>query len=187
VGITDELIKDYHNADIHRRFLRHICLHVELFHNEKDWDISEYDIQALMSQFVKKALVNTKYEMNRESFGKYDCAISIKSKIPPLILYEIKSYLKPNEKLFIKSSEKMILHDFNKLAKTNHKNVRGYFVLVFKKKEMDSIKSKDCHFIKSLLKKSRTYIRHDGIIIRPSVKDSILNTCCFSWEIVRKR
>lgn len=106
---------EYHKTDLHERLLRSIALSVELLNNNKDYDVSEYDIQAIMSQFLKRNFINTNFRIYMEKYGKFDCAISEKGLDNPKILYELKTYIKPMEKLNTMSAYKQILHDLSKL------------------------------------------------------------------------
>ena len=56
----------------------------------------------------------------------------------PLILYELKTFVKPKEKLQIKSSYKKIIPDFKKLndGVLKYELSRGYFILVCKSKDL---------------------------------------------------
>lgn len=182
------LVKIYHETNLHRRILRNICLHVELLHNENDFEISEYDIQAIMSQFMKKSWINKDFKVYREAFGKFDCAIAKRGENIPLILYEIKTYLKNKESFLNKSSETEIFKDFEKLSKYMHINVRRYFLIVCNKKHIDKLKKiKGFDWFRSHFNNSRQRKNIGGIRIRPSTKDTVLNTFCLSWEIMKTR
>ena len=178
---------DYHKKDVHLRMLKSIGLNIEILFNNKDYDICEYDIQAIMSKFLKSALLNTDNKVHRESFGKYDCAIS-NNKNEPVILYEIKTFLKPHEKLSNNNSLEEILKDFKKLAMPKMKTIgaRRYFVLIFKEKEFKLIEN-DANFdwLSNRLisnRKEHKYIK-DNYKLRPSSKYQISNICVYSWEV----
>ena len=179
---------DYHKRDIHLRMLKSIGLNIEILFNNKDYDICEYDIQAIMSKFLKSALLNTDSKVHRESFGKYDCAIS-NNKNKPIILYEIKTFLKPHERLSNKNSLKEILKDFKKLAMHKMKTIgaRRYFVLIFKDKEFKLIENNmDFDWLSKRLisnRKEHKY-KNDNYKLRPSSKYKISNICVYSWEVI---
>jgi len=179
--------KDYHKTDIHQRMLRNIALNVELLKNDKDRDISEYDIQAFMALFLRKNLLNTGYHLHRESFGKYDCAIAAEDEKNPEILYEIKTYIKPKEHLQTITSWKHIEKDFKKLkdGKKKYKNCRTYFILVCKGRDLENMIA-EFDFLKQRIEStSGKHIKMDGYKLRKSQKSNIdKRTFVFSWEVI---
>ena len=139
--------RDYHKTDIHRRLITNLALNIAILFNDKDYDISEYDAQAVIALFLKKNLLNTAFKTHRESFGKFDCALSLRKEKPkdgekeedekPVVLYELKTYLKPPEKINKKGVGQVIIRDFAKLKHgiyNRYKSlkpedkVRGYFI-----------------------------------------------------------
>lgn len=181
---------EYHKTDLHYRLLKSIALNIELLYNDRDFEISEYDIQAIMSLFLKKNFVNSDFAINRESFGKYDCAISEKNSRTPIVLYELKTFVKPNEKLNIESAYKKVESDLFKLKSGigKYKKSRAYFILVCKNKDVDKVNFIDkFNFIKGHLDDSRKWIeltkKKDKLKIRPSRKVRIERIYTFSWEI----
>lgn len=180
---------DYHSTDIHSRILRNIALNVELIYNDNYTEISEYDVQAFLSLFLRRYLKNTEFAIFRESFGKYDCAIAHKTKNLPVVLYEIKTYLKPKEKLQLKTEYNKIISDFEKLAKgaREYPKARGYFLLICRANHLENL-SKKFDFIRLAKEGSRKWsciLEHEGKYrLRPSTKEvSIGRVRILSWEV----
>jgi len=176
---------DYHQTDIHQRLLYDLVLNIEILLNDKDKDISEYDIQAFMVQFLRRNLDKDYFLVHRESFGKYDGSISYKNNTNPNILYELKTFIKPHEKLQTKRSYIKIKKDFEKLKNgvEKYKECRGYFVLVCKDSDLTNILD-DFKFLKYIVEnKSKKWISQDGYKLRPSRKVKVGRTFCFSWEV----
>jgi len=178
---------EYHKKDIHKRIIRNIALNIELLINDKDVDISEYDAQAFMTLFLRRNLKNTEYKIKRESFGKYDCVIANKENGKPIILYELKTFVKPKEKLQIKSSYKKIIPDFKKLNDgiLKYELSRGYFILVCKSKDLKDIID-EFKFLSEHLNNNRTWQTIEeckDYKLRPSSKENIGNTHIFTWEV----
>jgi len=181
---------EYHNKteDLHRRILKHILLSTELLLNLRDRDISEYDVQAFMSSFLKSSLHNTKYKAHRESFGKFDCAISQSDTKYPIILYEMKTFLKPNEKLLISSAQKKIVNDFKKLSKIKYENTRGYFILLCKRVELEKmgdVKDIGYEWLQNHFHSKKNWYDFGEFKLRPSTKEKIFETYALSWEVKR--
>ena len=181
---------EYHKTDLHYRLLKNIALNVELLYNDKDTEISEYDIQAVISVFLKKNFLNTEFSINREIFGKFDCAISQKNYKKPVILYEIKTFSKPKEKLNIESAYKKIEKDIIKLKiginKYNHS--RAYLIIVCKKRDIENVTFiENFNFVNEHINNSKKWITRQidnmDIKIRPSRKVLIERVCVYSWEI----
>ena len=182
---------DYHKTDLHKRLLKNIALSVELYYNDKDYEICEYDVQAFMSVFLKRNFINTNFSINREIFGKFDCAISQKSSKKPEILYEIKTFLKSKEKLNIASAYKKIEKDLIKLKDgiLKHLNSRAYLIIVCKKKDIKKVTFiNNLDFVKKHINNSRKWtiknLNKKEIKIRPSSKILIERVWVLSWEII---
>lgn len=182
--------------ELNYRILKHIALRVELLFNDKDFEISEYDVQAFLSQFIKVNVINTGYVTHREAFGKYDCVISKNDSKSPTILYELKTFLKPKEEINRESAFQSFLKDFKKLKKgiNIYKNSRGFFILICKQNQLKyKPKDKKKPFIKNLefildRYNGRKYYKkfsYDKIdfFIKPSRKCSIERVCALCWEI----
>ncbi len=181
---------DYHKTDLHKRLVKNIALNVELYYNNKDYEISEYDVQAFMSIFLKRNFINTDFSINREIFGKFDCAISRKESKKPEILYEIKTFSKPKEKLNIESAYKKIEKDIIKLKKgiNKYKDSRAYLIIVCKKRDVENITFiNSLDFVKAHIDNSKKWIskklENINIKIRPSNKIKIERVYVLSWEI----
>ena len=176
--------------DLNYRVLRNIALKTELLYNDKDYDISEYDIQAFMSQFFKRNTQNTGYVTNREAFGKFDCVISQKASNSPSVLYELKTYAKPNEKLNRKSAYKLIKADFIKLKNglEKYENCRSFFILICKKRDFKTKPFvKELDFIQRRYEGNKEWEKIDykelTITIKPSRKCVIERVVALCWEI----
>jgi len=103
-------------------------------------------------------------------------------------LYEIKTFVKPKEKLIIKTALDSIFRDFKKLANNKYGDVRCYFILICKKKDYDSIENEECYRWFNIRRDSnrREYrFEEDKYKIRPSSKAIISNTYVYSWEIIK--
>ncbi len=189
-----KISKDYFKDDLHYRLLKNIALNVELLYNDNDKEISEYDIQSFMSLFLRRNLHNTEFSIHRESFGKFDCAIAEKKTNKPVILYELKTFVKEKEKLNTLTSYEKIFHDFIKFSNNDLKDVRLLFILVCKKTEIEKHKS---HFLNKLDfvinhkenhdRKWQEFEAENGVKfrIRPSRKVVIERVCILSWEIIK--
>ncbi|MBC7776482.1 MAG: hypothetical protein H7246_13695 [Phycisphaerae bacterium] len=176
-----EEIKGYlnKNDDIHRRLLKNIALNTELLYNDRDYDISEYDIQAFIALFLRKNLTHTAFRVDREMFGKFDCVIREREKKenPSRILFELKTYVKikplgKDPKKWIKESMDKdaiqdIKSDFFKLKKALAKSsksknpTRGFFILVCRRADLlnlSGINFLDLFFNKKEVKS----VRKDG-------------------------
>ena len=182
---------DYHKTDIHRRILRNIALNVELIFNNNDTDVSEYDVQAFLSLFLRQNLRNTSFAVTRETCGKFDCAIRRESEKSPIVLYELKTYLKPHEKLNTETQYKKIVSDLRKLkdGSERYTTCRGYFLLVCKANQLEELHDR-FEFISEALRGNKNWIRvssgSDEIRLRPSVKEcSIGRVRVLSWEVKR--
>lgn len=179
---------EYHRINIHKRIIRNIALNIEILINDRDSDISEYDAQAFMALFLRRNLKNTDYKIKRESFGKYDCVIANREDGKPLILYELKTFVKPKEKLQIKSSYKKIISDFQKLNDgiRKYKDARGFFILVCKSKDLKNM-IQEFNFLLEHIADNRTWQQieehKNNYKIRPSSKEYIGSTYIFTWEI----
>jgi hypothetical protein len=176
--------------DLTYRVLKNIALKTELYYNDKDFDISEYDIQAFLSQFFKRNVHNTGYVTYREAFGKFDCVIAKKETDSPAVLYELKTYVKPKEVLNRKSAFKKIKSDFEKLKDgiQKYKSCRGFFILICKKK--DFVKkpfTEELEFILNRFEGKKGWkkieYKKDKIIIKPSRKCTIERVVALCWEI----
>lgn len=200
---------DYNKADFHRRMLKNIVLNIELLFNDNDYDISEYDVQAFMSQFLRRNLRNIDFEIYRETFGKFDCSIAAitknagetvklsnarrtkKEDVTPAILYELKTFLKTHEKLDAKIQYEKIINDFKKLSDgiKEYSGCEGYFLLLVKNSHVRELDS-TLEFIKNRIVEEKlskfwmTIPQHKGIYrIRPSTKVSIERVTALLWEI----
>lgn len=198
--------KDYHKTDLHKRLINDVCLNLVMRYNNKVNDISEYDTQAVMDLFLKNNLLNTEFQANRERFSKFDCAISRKSDKKPVILYELKTYLKKSEKINTNDSVSKILKDINKIAKKitseSNKNPnsappRGYFIIATSTSKFPTTGKKlpeKIQFIERHSngdKKWQLFTQDSenqglNIWMRPSRMQKILNVAVLSWEIILK-
>lgn len=181
-------MKEYHDTDIHFRLLKSIALNVEMLYNDKDSDINEYDVQAFMTSFLRRNLRNTDFIIYRETFGKYDCSIALRKTKKPQVLYELKTFSKPQEKLNIETSFKKIQKDIFKLKDgiNKYKTARGYFILVCQKRDIHKVE-----FIENLKfiglhsedSKEWTTFENEKCKLRPSRKLFLEGVAVFSWEI----
>jgi len=186
-----KISKDYFKDDLHYRLLKNIALNVELLYNDNDKEISEYDIQSFMSLFLRRNLYNTDFSIHRESFGKFDCAVAEKKTNNPVILYELKTFVKEKEKLNTLTSYKKILSDFQKFSKniSDSELIRGFFVLVCKDTEIKKVNFiNELDFVAKHMdgKKSWIFLGTDKTFkIRPSRKVLIERVHVLSWEVIK--
>ena len=197
---------------IHRSALRDIALNIELQLNNGNAGISEYDVQEFMYQFLKNKFANTVFRVLKEP-DKTDCMIANKKDNTPIILYEMKTFIKSHEMIARKSALKKIKDDFKKLSNIQHTDAEGYFILVFRSKNLNEFSKKEekAKIIRSknvnnrsenekdkilllenfdwLTKRlnSRSWSLVDNYKLRPSAKEVVLNTYVFSWEIIRDK
>lgn len=185
--------KDYHKTNIHKRMLRNIALNVELLLNEGYNSISEYETQAFAALFLRRNFINLPFKIAKERFGKVDFIITDKKDIP-VILYEMKLFIKKTKKIAAPTSESQIRKDFIKLCKTmyEYKKARGYFILILRKNHYQENRSK-YKFLKPLFSKKRKNIvpkleqNELPFEIRPSSKVKIENTFVMSFEVKLNR
>jgi hypothetical protein len=177
------LKNNYHVLELQERIVREVILNVELLINDKSRDISEYQIQEFILQFLRRNLDKNIYEVSKESFGKHDIAISKVNSSYPLLVFELKTFVKPKEKLQTITSYKKIIKDFDKLYSSKTKyDCRSYFILACKEKDLEC-NMKEFGFVTKRLKNNKSWQRFDEYKIRPSRKDSCGRSYCFSWEI----
>ena len=180
-----DLQKDYHILDLQERIMREIVLHIELLLNNKRKDISEYQIQEIILNFLHNNLDKSIFTVTKEKFGKYDIVIEKNDK--PLLLFELKTFVKDKEKLQTNNNYKYIKKDCEKLLKGIEKyKCRAYFLLVCKERDLKENK-KEFKFVIDRLDNIRKWVVVDNIKLRPSRKDKCYNTFAFSWEIKGKK
>ena len=190
-----KVIKEINQSRLQKKLLTNIALNVELLYNDSDYEISEYDVQAMISLFLKRFLRNTDLIISREIFGRFDCAISKKKDKTeiPQILYEIKTFLKRKEKLNTKSAYTKIEKDIIKLKKGigKYKEAKAYLIIVCNKRTLNVDFLKEFNFIKNHienLKKWTILETNDEEIkvvkLRPSRKKLIEQAYALSWEIM---
>lgn len=145
-----------------------------------------------MTLFLRKNFLNTDFTIHRESFGKYDCAIALKGKKKPenpVVLYELKTYVKHKEKLGATSTSKTLLKDLSKLRNgiAKYDKARGYFLLVVKKEDVEKDLPAELSFIKNHWEGSKKWhlLEFDKkkVRIRPSSKEGVRRIIVFSWEV----
>jgi hypothetical protein len=177
-------------SDVFRRLVKHLALNVEMEYNNHNHSISEYDVQHCMYDFLRINLNNTKYKVEREREGKFDCVISIDEK--PAFLLELKTYLKKGEKTISKNSLQTIKKDLIKLKKKkqDYPNSSMYFFAVVNKKnikdfEVNNLEELDFFKQHNDNNKSWFEIKVDSekIRLRPGNKQHIERVNVFSWEI----
>jgi len=106
---------------------------VDVYHNisarvnKEGYDVSEHVVQEFMYRYLKYKLNNTPYIAEQEKRGKFDCVIEQEGINYPAILYELKTYIKPHEK--IRHPE--IYEDLAKIVYylSTNPETRGFFVL----------------------------------------------------------
>jgi hypothetical protein len=64
-----DLKKDYHVLDLQQRIVREIVLQIELLFNNKRKDVSEYQIQEIIQNFLHNNLDNSIFQIAKEKYG----------------------------------------------------------------------------------------------------------------------
>lgn len=115
------------NENIHNNLMSKIFSFLTDIKSEDTLNQDEYIIQSIVDVFLSGKLRNTEYYARREWRG-IDNAVFSKAKEEPIVLYEIKSYIKPHEK---NVSKKDIMKDIIKLAikKREYGNIDAYILI----------------------------------------------------------
>lgn len=102
----------YFNENIHQRLFSKI--HSVLMDRRADrlLDQDEYLVQATVNDFLSNHLRNTEFSAHRE-WQHIDNAVLHKATEEPMVLYEIKTFIKKQE---VRINKKAILQDVLKLA-----------------------------------------------------------------------
>ena len=159
---------------LNSRMIRNVFLNVELLLNDGITEISEYDIQAFIFMFYRRALTNCEFEADRERFGKVDCAIHAEN--VPNLFYELKTYYKSNEQ----PNQSDFDHDIEKLGrrKAEWPDARTFLILAGLKRKFspeslaefpwlnDRIQDHDLHHIFYEFAESKKQIK-----LRPSAME----------------
>ena len=169
----------------HGQMVRNVFLNVELLLNNGVRELSEYDIQGMMFLGFRTALVNTDWRADRETTGKVDCVLF--DGVAPRVLYEIKTYFKPREKLRLVDFQK----DLEKLheLKIKYRGVRAYFLVAARKNKIKQTALASAPILEGLLHpRNRTwkwFILTDGtkVRLRPSRKEQHGQSAVVTWEV----
>ena len=179
--MINNLQKEYHILDLQQRIIREVVLQIELLLNHKRKDICEYQVQDFILNFLHNSLDNNYFQVSKEKYGKYDIVIEQDNK--PLFLFELKTFIKNNEKMQKNTNYKKILKDIQKLEDgINKYQCRSYFILVCKEKDLDN-KHSEFDFVINRLQNIKKWHKINNIKLRPSRKDKVFRTYAFSWEI----
>lgn len=170
-------------GDAHSTMVRDLYLSIERRLNRRQADSPEYDIQQIVSDFFQDWFRNTTLSVERERFGKTDIVIFDNDK--ELLLYEIKTYFKPNEKI----NPQPLLKDIKKLSeklKTSSGKLKAYILIAGRNSKLADKHIPD--FVSQHLKDNRAYCDIDqleGVRLRPSrkqIQDGI--SFVMTWEII---
>lgn len=179
---------------VHRDMLKEAVPMIEKLRKEKGDYISEDDIRdQFHAAFDKHPHIN--FEYAQECSGRKDMAIMAKDrhtgKSSPVILYELKTYIKPHK--ILRNNIGEILHDINKLYERTSES-KAYFILVCRKSQIDNcLDTEDFRFIKEtglgnngLNKKYKIKYVFNEITI--TVKHRELNDdfVILSWQVEKK-
>lgn len=171
--------------DLHQRTVRNVFLNVEILLNDKVDDLSEYDIQGLMFNYLHRALLNTAASTSRERNGKVDCVVYDSGEVA--LLYEIKTYYKRHEKLL----QSHLDHDIEKLRNrlVEHKNARAYLLLAGRKANFSVDSLRKFPWLSDRIHGKRfSWVRYpldDGISVklRPSQLQQYGRGVAVTWEV----
>lgn len=165
--------------------------------------VSEYDIQYLMYSYLNNRSGISQYSSEREKSGRFDNCIFDNTTKRPIVVYELKSFIKSKEVI----RDKFIAKDILKLGKYRASNpeVRTYFILISKSKKVEKCilsssllakylfnerRKSNRKFTKLQLKWFGDYVKADSdklinkIKLRPSTKHVDKLITCYSWEIL---
>lgn len=181
---------------IHPKLINHVFLQLGLWANDGDYQIFEYDVQAVMNGYLRTVLRNTAYEAIRERDGKFDCLVRSKRKKTSALLYELKTFIKDSEVV----DEDALLKDIGKLAKRRLEAnpPRTFFVLAARRGKLFSQKEPKASlpaFLAEHLSDNKKRQRMDvdtgeralRVTVRPSTKRLYGAICVLSWEVLSAR
>lgn len=167
---------------------------IEKLRKEKGDYISEDDIRdQFHAAFDKHPYRNLKYA--QECSGRKDMAIIAKDshtgKSSPVILYELKTYIKPHE--ILRNNIGEILHDINKLYERTSES-KAYFILVCRKSQIDNCPdTEEFKFIKEtglgnngLNKKYKIKYVFNEITIAVKHRELNEDFVILSWQVEKK-
>lgn len=169
----------------HAQMVRDVFLNVELLLNSGIRELSEYDIQGMMFLAFRTALTNTPWRADRETSGKVDCVVFEAAK--PLLLYEIKTYFKPRERLRLEDFR----NDLQKLRTTKAKypDARAFFLVAAGKTKIKQASVRADPVLGGLVsqedRKWTVLQLKDGskLSLRPSRREHYGRSVVLTWEV----
>jgi len=170
-------------TDAHARMVTDVHLIMEQRANRNRGASSEYDVQELVADFYDDWFRNTRYSVERERSGKVDVVVFDGG--AECILYEMKTYFKATERIYMGPIEK----DIKKLAKKKQgmsSSPSTYIMLAGRKKALEGQSVPD--FVKGHFAGNRSHFvmpALKAVKLRPSRK-RVRNGMSFvmTWEVL---
>jgi hypothetical protein len=165
--------------------VRDVFLNVELLLNSGIRELSEYDVQAMMFLAFRKALTNSGWRADREANGKVDCVVFEGQTTK--VLYEIKTYFKPREKLRVIDFQS----DLKKLmaSKSKFPDARAFFVIAAGRAKLNQVAVTQVEALNALVhqqdRKWKSFALDDGTkaLLRPSRREQYGRSAILTWEV----
>jgi hypothetical protein len=172
-------------ASWHERMVRDVFLNVELLLNGRIQELSEYDVQGMMFLALRAALANTGYRADRETSGKVDCVVF--QGMAPRVMYEIKTYFKPREKVKVVDFQK----DLKKLKtlKSKYADARAFFFVAAGKAKLKQAAVTAVPVLNRLIhpqdRNWTSFALADGTMVRlrPSRREQYGRSAVLTWEV----
>ena len=169
----------------HSQMVRDVILNIELLLNGNIRELSEYDVQGMMFLAFRSSLTNSGWRAARETNGKVDCVVFDSS--TPRILYEIKTYFKPREKLLVTDFQK----DLKKLQESlfKYSQARAFFFVAASKAKITPQALAAVPQLAQLVRqkdrkwKSFTLAGGTRVRLRPSRRELYGRSVALTWEV----
>jgi hypothetical protein len=170
---------------IHQKMVRNVFLNIEILLNDGVHSLSEYDVQAFAFLYFTRALLNTPLRCERELVRRVDCVVFEGDQ--PRIIYEMKTFFKPHERM----AKSLFDKDIKKMADllTKHNSASAYFLIAGSREAFASEKLEEFHFISQHIHENdRTWLSYEyekdcQVRLRPSQKQHRGQSVLITWEI----
>jgi len=170
-------------TDAHSRMVKDLFLSVERNYNRKHSAPPEYDLQQMIVSFYEDWFRNTNYKVARECEGKVDVVIYCDNHV--VVLYELKTFFKSQEKIKESVLEKDIVKLKDKLDKIMPLP-KAYIIVAGLEKKLTEKGIPD--YVSKHLEDSREHCSLSyvaNLSLRPSRKQSGKGeTFVMTWEIL---
>lgn len=175
-------------AAVHEKMIKYVWLSTEILLNDEIYELSEYDIQAMIFTYFTTRMKNLGITGTyREKQGRTD--IVVESDFYGKAFLELKTYFKKNEFF----TEKHFSQDLTKLVeKAQLQNSREFFIIAGRNNKIVDRKIEKYNFMVGKYLKLRNQTTYtipgskDEIVIRPSVGRRMGMSFIWSWEILKK-